>query len=213
MLDLRDIEREVTPEWYCRLENPARALEFDGIPLFDKNTIDKILQRANEVREHVDAIVAVGDIWNIDLRVDGIGTRMVRTLSERSRGRSFGTSPACTIPEADNPDAGTLSRTREICVCYLDREAAESDVRELEESEEGVTSDAKLWEEIKRRVREEMFKGWRDGKEIVDNPGLLQDLYLISTRDNARFESSRYRRQQRRLKYGLPHNRHATTYE
>lgn len=183
LLDIRDIEHEVMPEWYCRLENPARALEFEDMPLHNSDTIDNIARRANEVKEQVEAIVAVADIWNIDLRVDGIGTRMARALAESSRGRTLGASVACTILGEDNPDAGTLSRTREICVCYSDRMAAESDVRQLEETEEGVTSDARLWDEIEKRVREAMIIGLRDGRTLVDNPGLRQDFNLLSTRD------------------------------
>ena len=198
------------PHWHWRLEEPLGMFGWDSaIFLMDSESLSEVQQKLDYARREVEYIVQwAGDIWHIDLDVDGRAARVVEFL--HGRVFNFGTLD-CPVEAGDiiydigedgssvqmyraAPD-GLLMRIyqldevnrgheRKRCVRFHSRERAVAAIEELLDSiEDGMSSDAELWEGLDRRIRAEIGRGFREGTSIIENPGFRAELHLRSTLD------------------------------
>ena len=178
--------------WFWRLEKPDDVYGSDSLYFgMDTARWAELDQELENARDEVQEIVKwLGDIWHIDRDVDGRAARIVQWLRKNSGALGVHNCPVegFTVGEDEisvriSQDASNEGYERRVCVRFLSESAAVSAVENLAENvEEGLRSDAKLWEEIDRITSSMMWGDSRNGVSIPENRGIRFGLYLGSYR-------------------------------
>lgn len=212
--------------WFWRLEEPLGALGWNLgnflsrlVPGTEGSGGDsQVDQDLETMRGRVENIVRwTGDIWHIDLNVDGHAARIVESLWKKARNPLLSHDESVSQPSTCPQEAGDISyavdedglsarmeratsnrasveiyqfdsidegHVRKRCIRFGQLQDAVSAVKILAANvEEGLSSDAQLWDEIHRRRMRSIWKGMKSGASIIDNQGLWEEHYFLSTLD------------------------------
>ena len=212
--------------WFWRLEEPLGALGWnlgDFLRRLDSGTEvsggdSQVNQDLETMRGKVENIVRwTGDIWHIDLNVDGHAAQIVESLWKKARTPLLLHDESVSQPSTCPQEAGDISYTvdedglsarmervtsnegsveiyqfdssneghvRKRCIRFGQLQDAVGAVEILAANvEEGLGSDAQLWDAMRIRRIRRMVKGMKSRAPIIENKGLREDLYFHSTLD------------------------------
>ena len=197
------------PHWFWRLEEPLGAFGSDSVFLMDPESLLEVQQNLDYASGEVENILQwAGDIWHIDLDVDGRAARVIELLRDE-----WDTSGTLDCPEEAGDifydigedglsvqmeravpgglrmriyqlDENNRGHERKRCVRFDSVESAKAAIEELLDNiNDGMSSDAELWEELERRIREEIAREFRKGVPTVENRGMQAHRHFMSTLD------------------------------
>ena len=191
--------------WFWRLEKPDDVYGSINFRMDSARGLDLHLNLENARDEVQEILKWLGDIWHIDRDVDGRAARIVQSLRNNfgalgvhncpveeggtwytvgEDGISVRTSPTVVDEQYVRiyQDASNEGYERRVCVRFVSESVAVRAVEHLAKNvEEGLRSDADLWEEVDRRIRERIWEDDQNGVPLPENEGIWSDISHRST--------------------------------